>query len=134
MSDSSVKTVSNRPLSPHLQVYRLPVTALMSISHRLSGAVLVLGTLLFAAWLIAAATGPEYYYMVMGWAQTGLGTLILFGWSVALFYHMCNGIRHLLWDAGWFLSKRGAATGNLLVLLATALLTAAVWLCACWYA
>ncbi|MEM9574317.1 MAG: succinate dehydrogenase, cytochrome b556 subunit [Pseudomonadota bacterium] len=128
---SSSSTRSKRPLSPHLQIYRLPLTALMSISHRASGAALVLGIIYVAAWLISAAMGQGYYDKMMAFAQSGLGTVILFAWSLALFYHLCNGIRHLLWDIGIGLNKRGAHFGNKLVIAVALTLTIMLWWVCC---
>ena len=122
---------SKRPLSPHLQVYRLPMTALMSISHRASGAVLVIGAIAFGLWLITAAFAPAYFDMVMGLANTHVGTVVMFGFSFALFYHMCNGIRHLFWDMGFLFKLKNATIANWVVLLSATALTAATWYCAC---
>ena len=91
---------SNRPLSPHLQVYRPQITSMLSILHRLTGVALAVGTLLLTYWLVAAASGPEAFAGAQGLIGSFLGRLLLFGWSFALFYHLCNGIRHLFWDAG----------------------------------
>jgi succinate dehydrogenase / fumarate reductase cytochrome b subunit len=90
----------NRPLSPHLQVYRWQLTMLTSILHRLSGVGLALGLLLVTWWLAAAASGPEYFDMVHGIMGSWIGRLILLGFTAALYFHLCNGIRHLLWDIG----------------------------------
>ena len=116
-----------RPLSPHLQVYRLPMTALMSISHRITGAALIVGAIFISMWFIAAVAGEQYYNQLMDFSQGWIGTLMIFGWSVALFYHLCNGIRHLLWDVGVGLNKCGAKKGNFTVLLLTAFLAIGVW-------
>tara|TARA_B100000900_G_C20327618_1_gene612819 strand:- start:221 stop:661 length:441 start_codon:yes stop_codon:yes gene_type:complete len=88
-----------RPLSPHLQIYRLPLPALMSISHRLSGVILSTGTLLVAVWLMMLAAGESSFDLAQSVVGHLLGQLVLFGYSVALFYHACNGVRHLFWDA-----------------------------------
>lgn len=127
------KPAQQRPLSPHLQVYRLPLTALMSISHRASGIFLAFGSLFIAAWIIAAGMGQTYYDMFMSFAQSGLGTLLLFGWSVALYYHLCNGLRHMLWDMGAGLNEKCANRGSVMVLIMTLILTAATWYCATYY-
>ena len=116
-----------RPLSPHLQVYKLPLTALMSISHRASGAGLAAGTLLVAAFLIAAASGEEHYNCVMDFATSTIGTIILFFWSAALYFHMCNGIRHMFWDTGRCLAKDKAQRTNYYVIIAALILTIATW-------
>ena len=87
-----------RPLSPHLQIYRLIPTMLMSILHRITGGALYFGTLLLAWWLIAAATGPEYYDYVAGFFGCWPGKIILLGYTWALMHHLLGGLRHLLWD------------------------------------
>lgn len=91
---------SERPLSPHLQIYRLTLTMMMSIVHRATGAALYAGTLLVAWWLIAAATGPNAYAGVQWFMGSLVGLLVLFGYTWALIHHMLGGIRHLIWDAG----------------------------------
>ena len=88
-----------RPLSPHLQIYRLPLPALMSISHRISGVVLSTGTVLVAVWLMMLAAGKTSFDLAQSLVGHPLGQLLLFGYSLALFYHACNGVRHLFWDA-----------------------------------
>ena len=88
-----------RPLSPHLQIYRLPLPALMSISHRLSGVVLSTGTIFLAVWLMMLAAGETSFALAQSVVGHPLSQLVLFGYSVALFYHACNGVRHLFWDA-----------------------------------
>jgi len=119
-----------RPLSPHLQVYRLPLSALMSISHRITGAGLAVGTILVTAFLFAAASGEAQYNFVMGLATSTFGQIILFLWSAALYFHMCNGIRHMVWDTGNCLNKDKAMRTNYYVLAAAALLTLSTWACA----
>ncbi len=120
-----------RPLSPHLQVYRLPLTALMSISHRITGASLAIGTILVTAFFIAAASGEEHYNMVMDIATSIPGTIILFLWSFALYFHMCNGIRHMVWDIGRNFNKASAMRSNYYVIAAAIALTAFTWLATC---
>ncbi|MEP3248291.1 MAG: succinate dehydrogenase, cytochrome b556 subunit [Sneathiella sp.] len=89
-----------RPLSPHLGIYKPQITMVTSITHRITGVALGAGTLLLTWWLIAAATGPEAYETVNGFISSWFGRLVLFGFTWALFYHLCNGIRHLFWDMG----------------------------------
>lgn len=119
-----------RPLSPHLQVYRLPFTALLSISHRITGAALVVGTLVLTWWLMAAATGPEAFAVAREFIASPIGLVLMFGWTVALFYHLCNGIRHLCWDIGLGLELQAAHTSGWVSLGASAVLSVAVWLIA----
>lgn len=89
---------AQRPLSPHLQIYAPSISMVMSVLHRLTGAALYAGTLLLAWWLIAAATGPEYYAYVSSWFNSLPGRIVLFGYTWALFHHMMGGIRHFIWD------------------------------------
>ena len=91
---------AERPLSPHLQVYRPQLTSVLSISHRATGLALSVGMLLLVWWLLAAASGPEAYSHVSGFLSSWLGVLLLTGWTFSLFFHLCNGIRHLVWDVG----------------------------------
>ena len=126
-----MNTPSPRPLSPHLQVYRLPMAALMSITHRITGAILAGGFLLIAGFLVAAALGEEPYARVMAFASSGFGTFILFGWSAVLYYHTLNGIRHLIWDDNpSTVTKCKATVSGWLVLALTAALTVVTWLAA----
>lgn len=121
---------SARPLSPHLQVYRLPLAAWLSISHRITGVGLTFGTLLLTWWLAAAAYGPDAYATFASFVGSPLGYLILFGFSVALFFHLCNGIRHLLWDAGKNFSIADTKRSNGFVIAGTVILTVIAWLAA----
>ncbi|CAO3352952.1 succinate dehydrogenase, cytochrome b556 subunit [Azospirillum melinis] len=119
---------SGRPLSPHLQVYKLPLTAVMSITHRITGVGLTVGTLLLVWWLVAAAAGPEAFARAQGFIGSFFGLLLMFGWSAALYYHLCNGIRHLVWDAGKAIELADAERNNKVVLVATAALTVLTWI------
>jgi len=117
-----------RPLSPHLQVYRLPLPAIMSVTHRASGIVLATGTLLLAAWLVALALGADSYILLAGWLGHPLGQFVLFGYSVALIYHGLNGIRHLGWDLGFGLDIPAVYRSGFMVLVLTLVLTAGLWI------
>lgn len=90
----------SRPLSPHLQVYRWPITMAMSIAHRITGGALYFGTLLLIWLLVAAASGEHAYDLASGVFGSILGQLVMFGYSWALFHHMLGGIRHFVWDTG----------------------------------
>lgn len=116
-----------RPLSPHLQIYRLPLPAILSITHRMTGVILSTGTLLLAAWMVALAQGPESFAIAMMIVSHPLGQLVLFGYSAALFYHMCNGIRHLNWDRGAGLEIESVYRSGKFVIGAAVILTAALW-------
>ncbi|MGE5624816.1 MAG: succinate dehydrogenase, cytochrome b556 subunit [Bacillota bacterium] len=91
----------NRPLSPHLGIYRWQITMTMSILHRATGVALAVGTLALVYWLVAAGMGPGAYADAQTLFGTWIGQVLLWGWTFSLFYHLCNGIRHLAWDAGW---------------------------------
>jgi succinate dehydrogenase / fumarate reductase cytochrome b subunit len=117
----------NRPLSPHLQVYRPQLTSVLSILHRITGIALAVGTLLLFWWLIAAATGPTAFDNVQSFIGSFVGRILLFGWSFALYYHLCNGIRHLLWDTGRGFEIGTAYASGWLVVVASAVLTVISW-------
>lgn len=116
-----------RPLSPHLQIYRPQLTSVLSILHRATGVVLTLGTLLLVWWLVAAASGPDAYAAVQWFLGSWLGYLFLFGWTAALFYHLCNGIRHLFWDAGYGFELESVYRSGWAVVIATGVLTVVAW-------
>jgi succinate dehydrogenase / fumarate reductase, cytochrome b subunit len=97
---AEAKSPVARPLSPHLQIYRLTLTMAMSIVHRITGAALYVGTPLLAWWLLAAASGPNAYATFQAVASSLIGRLVLFGYTWALIHHMLGGIRHLIWDTG----------------------------------
>jgi succinate dehydrogenase / fumarate reductase cytochrome b subunit len=116
-----------RPLSPHLSVYRLSLTMAMSVAHRVTGAALYFGTLILVFWLVAAATSPRNFDLINGLFGIWIGRLILFGYTWALFHHLLGGVRHLIWDTG-----RGLGPGErdrlaLATLVGAAALTALVW-------
>ncbi len=121
-------TSDPRPLSPHLQVYRWQLTSVLSILHRASGVWLAAGTILLVWWLGAAADGPEPYVRVQAFIGSPLGLILLFGWSVALFYHLCNGVRHLWWDTGRGLELKSVYAGGWMVVAATIVLTLIAWI------
>ena len=116
-----------RPLSPHLQIYRWQLTSVLSILHRLSGIALAVGAILLVSWLGAAADGPASFAKMQWFLGSPLGLILLFGWSVALFYHLCNGIRHLWWDTGRGLELKSVYASGWTVLAATATLTVIAW-------
>jgi succinate dehydrogenase / fumarate reductase cytochrome b subunit len=123
-------TAGNRPLSPHLQVYRPQITSLLSIVHRLTGVALAAGALLLGYWLTSAAYGPETFAVAQGFLASWFGRLILFGMTFALFYHLLNGIRHLAWDAGWGFEMDTLKLTGWLVIAATVVLTLITWIAA----
>jgi succinate dehydrogenase / fumarate reductase cytochrome b subunit len=119
--------VVQRPLSPHLQVYRPLVNMVMSIVHRITGAALYFGTLLLAWWLIAAATGPGYLSYVNGLFATLPGKIVLFGYTWALMHHMLGGIRHFIWDTGSGYDLKTVDLMSWGTLVLSVLFTTAVW-------
>ena len=92
---------NNRPLSPHLHVYRPQITSLLSITHRFTGIALAIGAIFFTYWLLSAAYGAYKFALAQVLFRSWIGQLILWGFTFSLFYHLANGIRHLAWDAGW---------------------------------
>ena len=114
----------NRPLSPHLGIYKFEVQMAMSIMHRITGVGMTLGAVLVVWWLFAAASGPEYFAYAEGVLTSWLGALVLLGSVAALWYHAVNGLRHLAWDCGWGLDMPTVNRSGKVVLAATAALTA----------
>lgn len=121
-------TQGNRPLSPHLQVYRPQLTSVLSIFHRGTGVALAVGALMLAYWLNAAAYGPEAFERAQDFLTHWFGRLLLFGWTYCLFYHLCNGIRHLCWDAGWGFEMTQVNMSGWIVVVASVVLTLLSWL------
>jgi succinate dehydrogenase / fumarate reductase cytochrome b subunit len=118
----------SRPLSPHLQVYRPQLTSVLSIFHRFTGIALSVGTILLVWWLVAAAAGPGPFSGAQHFIGSWFGLLLLFGWSVALFYHLCNGLRHLWWDTGNGLDLQSVYASGWAVLIGTGALTVIAWI------
>ena len=121
-------TPVRRPLSPHLQVYKPQITTALSIFHRITGCGLAVGTLLLVWWLVAAASSASAYDGVSWFIRSPIGWLLLFGWSVALWFHFCNGIRHLFWDFGHGFELTEVHASGKAVLVATAVLTVLTWI------
>ena len=119
-----------RPLSPHLQVYSWQITMVMSILHRVSGVILTVGAFGLAWWLLAVADGGEGYARVAAVTASPVGKFFLFGFSLALVYHLLNGIRHLLWDAGWGFEIPDVYRSGWTVAVLTLALTAGIWFAA----
>ena len=117
-----------RPLSPHLQIYKWQLTSIMSIGHRASGIALSLGSFLLVIWLVTLATGPEYFSHVNKVISHWFGQLVLFGFSVVLFYHMLNGVRHLSWDLGYGFDLTTVYKTGYSVLITAIILTTITWL------
>ena len=118
---------ANRPLSPHLQVYRPQITSVLSISHRMTGIVLAAGAFFLVCWLVAAAYSPVFFETIQASVRNWFVRLIAIGWTLCLFYHLSNGIRHLFWDAGIGLEITQARVSGWVVVFATIFLTALSW-------
>jgi succinate dehydrogenase cytochrome b subunit len=116
-----------RPLSPHLQIYRWPVTMMTSITHRATGVALAAGTVLLAWWLVALASGPGAYAAFRTAAASPIGLVVLFGFVWSLAFHLLNGIRHLAWDVGLGFAVPTAARSGVLVIVASVLLAIIVF-------
>jgi succinate dehydrogenase / fumarate reductase cytochrome b subunit len=116
-----------RPLSPHLTVYRWPVTMATSIVHRATGLALSAGTLVLCWWLIAVASGPDAFNEFTSLAVTPLGEVILFGFVWSLAYHLLNGIRHLAWDLGYGFAVPTANLSGIIVIAASIALAAGLF-------
>ena len=118
---------SARPLSPHLQIYKWQLTMTLSILHRATGIALAVGTILVLALLVALAAGPDAYATVRGFCGSPFGLFLLLGWSWALCFHLCNGIRHLAWDAGWGFSIPRAYASGWTVVVLSLVFTILIW-------
>ena len=124
---TAVKLPADRPLSPHLQIYKPMINMVMSIVHRITGAALYFGTLLLAWWLIAVAQGERYYAYVNMVLGHPIGKLVLFGYTRALIHHMLGGMRHLYWDTGRGYDISSINRLSWLTVFMSILLTLAVW-------
>ncbi len=117
-----------RRLSPHLSIYRWPITMTLSILHRVTGVAMSVGFIVLAAWLASAAAGPDVYQQFMDWMSTLVGRLLLIGWSFAFFFHLANGVRHLFWDLGHGFEKYQANASAWFVLLLAVGMTVVYWM------
>lgn len=123
---ADARLAASRPLSPHLLVFRFLLTMAMSIVHRMTGGFLYVGTVFVAVWLIAAASGPEWFARVDGVYQSWIGRLILLGLVWSLIHHAIGGIRHFIWDLGYGFDKKTADRMALFNLVAGVVLTVVV--------
>jgi succinate dehydrogenase / fumarate reductase, cytochrome b subunit len=114
---------AERPLSPHLQIYKWPLTMATSILHRGTGLALAGGTVFLVWWLVAAASGDSAFASAQWFFGSWLGLIFLFGWCFSFFFHLCNGIRHLVWDAGHGFEIDAAYRASIAVLAAATVLT-----------
>lgn len=119
----------SKPLSPHLQVYRPQLTSVLSITHRLTGIALSAGTVLILYWLASAAAGPERYAAAQEFFACVWVKLALAGWTWAFFYHLCNGLRHLAWDAGYGFDLKQVYRSGYAVVATSLVMTGLIWAC-----
>ena len=119
-----------RPISPHIQVYRWQIQMVTSIIHRATGIVLVAGSLLFVWGLWALAAGPSQWADFSDFARSIPGFVVLLGWSWAFAYHLANGIRHVLQDAGWGFDIPDFIRNSWTTVIVSLALTALIWLAA----
>ncbi len=123
----SITKRRERPLSPHLTIYKPQITSVLSITHRATGVFLLAGMLLITWWLLAIAYGPEAYDCVSNFLNAWYGQLLLLGFTFALYYHLLNGIRHLFWDAGMGLTISDVTLSGILIVMGTLALTGFTW-------
>jgi succinate dehydrogenase / fumarate reductase cytochrome b subunit len=121
---------TNRPLSPHAGIYRWQISNTLSILHRLTGIWLSIGAILLGTWLLALAQGPKTYGWLHSLLASWFGLVLAAGWSFCFFYHLGNGIRHLVWDAGYGFEKRTARASGIAVVTFAAVMTSGFWLLA----
>jgi succinate dehydrogenase / fumarate reductase cytochrome b subunit len=119
--------MSTRPLSPHLTIYRWPVTMATSITHRATGVGLSVGAVILAWWLISISNGPEGWQSFHALADTPIGLLVVFGLTWSLVYHFLNGIRHLAWDLGYGYEKHLAERNSMMILVASVVIAIAIF-------
>ncbi len=119
-----------RPTSPHLQIYKLPLTALLSITHRGTGVALAAGGLLLCYWLVALASGPDAFATANALFGSWPGRVVLFACSFGLCFHLCNGVRHLFWDLGIGFELKTSEKTSWWVLWGSAGLTVLIWVVA----
>lgn len=117
----------NRPLSPHLQIYKPQLTSVLSITHRGTGVFLTLGALFLSCWLLSIANGPESFTALQQHIVAWYGQVLLYAWVFSLYYHLCNGIRHLIWDMGRGLEIKTTYLSGYIVVAASVLLTIVTW-------
>src|ERR1022692_4107777 len=126
MTTSNLKR--SQPLSPHIQIYRPQLTSVLSIANRISGIVLSLYAIVLVVWLVAAAAGPHAYSVIHVFMGSGAGRILLFGCTFSFFLHLCGGIRHLIWDAGFGFELRTIYASGWTVVLMSSALTIIAWI------
>ena len=116
-----------RPLSPHLQVYKPQLTSMLSITHRGTGIFLTVGALLLSCWLVAVANGPDFFNSLMVHVSSWYGQCVLVLFLFSMYYHLCNGIRHLFWDAGLGLGIKSTYISGYVTIALSVILTILTW-------
>ena len=128
MADNPQKpAASTRPLSPHLTIYRWPVTMATSITHRITGVGLSVGAVILAWWLVSISNGPEGWQRFHALSDTPIGLLVVFGLTWSLVYHFLNGVRHLAWDLGYGFEKNLAERNSMMILVASVVIAVALF-------
>ena len=117
-----------RPLSPHLQIYKPQITSMLSILHRATGIALSIGSVILVLWIVALTLGENTYLIYSNLINNWFVKLIIFGFTFALFYHLSNGIRHLFWDAGYGYDLKHAYISGVAVIISSLSLTSITWL------
>ena len=117
-----------RPLSPHLQIYKPQITSVLSILHRGTGIVLSIGSIILVLWIVTLTLGESTYLMYSNIINNWFGKFIIFGFTFALFYHLSNGVRHLFWDAGYGYDLKHAYISGVAVIISSLSLTSITWL------
>src|SRR5262245_10637653 len=126
---SGAAAMRARPLSPHLQVYRPQITSVLSITHRLTGIALALGSVLLVWWLVVLAAGSEARYIEFNaFVRSPVGLVLMLGWTWALFFHLANGVRHLFWDAGLGFALATTTRSGWAAVIASLALTGLAWI------
>ena len=121
-------TMNERPLSPHLQIYKVELPMMLSGLHRITGIALSVGTLLLVAWIESAVYSAEAFATLSRFLGSFIGQLVLFGWTFSLIYHSVSGVRHLIWDTGGLLEIKQIHASGKIVLAVTIVLTVLAWI------
>lgn len=119
-----------RPTSPHLSIYRWQISMTLSILHRITGMALYAGTAVIVLWLWSSAYAPAFYTSLHQWLSSIFGQILMVGWTAAFYYHLANGVRHLIWDIGKGFTLPVMFRSGIAVLLFTIALTALTWIMA----
>ena len=117
-----------RPLSPNIQIYRPQLTSVLSIMNRLTGIALSLFAVALVVWLLAAADGPQSYSIIQNFIRSCVGQILLLGWTFSFYFHLCGGIRHLVWDTGHGFELRSIYATGWMVVMASVALTSVTWI------